>query len=288
MRQLLLLAALIAGAAAPAASQVVRHPDPAAPLAERWSWALDACNASSCVAGYAVRRRMHAEDRMGWIGDWKDSRRTLADVLSGGTVPTASGSTGMVDKPVALLFRFERGASEPTEVRASTFDAWIDLEGAPLLWLGSAGLEASVAHLDARFERARNEDVRRGLVWAVGMHQLPDRVVPWLTNVATTDDAVEVRKAATYALSDQPADRALPILERIVRDDASTEVRKAALYAAADLDGPGAFRLLASTARNASMPTEIRKAAINALGDIESDEVKALLVDIAMNGGLRP
>ncbi|MBI4551492.1 MAG: HEAT repeat domain-containing protein [Candidatus Latescibacteria bacterium] len=279
------------------AQPITIHPDAAAPLDQRWAWGMDQGTRqggqSGYWIGYSIRRRMGEHETTGtWNSKWED-RTSLYELIYGTPPPYAQRresagvseeeqvrqaarraldarehdkkdrreSSQKVWKDIAILFLFRQGSVEPEDVDLQTMSVYYDLRQRPLYWLGTASDAQSLDLLAREYEKVTTTRLKKDLIGAVGVHQSPDRVVPFLERVLTGREGDEVRKQAAFWLGQQDTPRALRILERAVREDRSVEVRKQAVFGISQLDLDEATDSLIDLARRAD-DREVQKQAI--------------------------
>ena len=197
--------------ASTAPASVLRYSEPAELLARRWDWALErgARMDGGFWIGYRVQQAASVPQRS------EQHRRGRHDERSG--EPGAGGFRGVPLAPViadsgdeddlALLFRFRaRGPGRPTleTVRVTSLVLPVDLERAPLVWLGPADDAASLAQLQALFAGALSADLREDLVTDVGLHGSSRAVVPLLDGWLRGDGSSGVRAQAAEWLGHHP------------------------------------------------------------------------------------
>lgn len=168
---------------------VLRHPDPARPLAERWDW------------GRAEAQRLGG--RGVWIG--YHVRSSLLVDLSGLASPGARLAQlvgkGEGSDALALLFRYTPGGRPLlARVVASSFLQPVDLGGEALVWLGAAEDLPSLARLQTLFAEAPTLDLKEHVVAAVGLHGSTAAVVPLLDRWSARAEPPSVRARAAVWL----------------------------------------------------------------------------------------
>lgn len=254
----LLVAALRMVIAHDAAGQVVRHPDPTRSLAERWDWAFEeAIRQNTDVwIGYSIERMMRPNSNL-MIGSnmsfhnghMKSDGPTLADRLAGrAAMPVPPDDEAVrreaqrwingddegredgprVPKDIAIVFRYAPNTTRPDVYQSmiiGNVDLDLDLEGQPLLWLGSAEDEESLNWLAQRYRAATTEKQKERLIAAQGVHDAPRQVVPLLQSILQSNEGEEVREAAAHWLGWQHDPAAVRLLDETAHNDRSDEVR---------------------------------------------------------------
>lgn len=262
---------------------VIRHPDPSAPLAARWDWARQLSTTNRYPAywvGYTIEPlagikgsiyvgRLERKGIRGSGGLDLRGRITNFGNFNGFTVPGVSLAPlvggGMPDD-VALLFAFvvdDRGKPVLARVHISSLALPVDLEDRPLLWLGTAGDEESIAQVQSLYDAAPS-DLKRDVVAAVGVHSTTRAVVPRLARWLTGDSPDETREEAAEWLGRHPDAVALSLLARAARGDRVSDVRREAAEAVGDMDLPAATDTLIALAN--TLPDEdARREAVEGL-----------------------
>lgn len=276
------------------AQEIILNPDPGAPLAERWAWAMtESGNVCSrgCWIGYGIQRMMDADSYTGWNVGRSDQHPTLQSLIYGREVePLASrrderrrtGASKMVLKEVALLFRFDPGDRSLSDIRFSNISLPVNLDGLPLLWLGRAEQSQSIALLKDAFARASMTELKEDLVGAVGMHDADDLVVPFLAQVLAGRDDEVIRSQAAFWLAETRHRDVLPLLERTAGSDVSKDVREQAVFGISRIETAAADDLLIRLARTLD-DRETREHAIFWLGQKASKKAAESLEEIAEN-----
>ena len=294
------------------AQQVMRHPDPAAPLAQRWAWAqrevrgLDA--SGGAWVAYGIRRRMgeHATIRHGFYDDRRG--RSLYEVLYGTPPPGGSAATNEapneapseamrqaakqalarrasaeVEKDVVMLLRLGR-SGRVEEVAFANLTEPFDLGRRPLFWLAVVGDGESVSLLREEYGRAGAEALKEDLVAAVGIHDDAAHVVPFLESVLASRAGDGLREQAAFWLGQTDDPKALRLLAAVVRGDASRRVREHAVFGISQMDLEAATDELIRLARSAG-DHGVREKAIFWLGQKASEKAVAALRDTVFDAG---
>lgn len=276
------------------AQPVVRHPDPATPLAERWNWGMQTAKAScqqGCWIGYSIQRWMAPDSYTGWHTDRRSPLPTLQmlvygrevePILDRRTVRRRAVVNENVLKEVALLFRLDPNDQTIRDVKISNISLPVDLEGRPLTWLGVSDQVESIPVLEKQYARTESAESKEALVVAVGIHDVGELIAPFLISIVESGEPEDVRKQAVFWLAEADDPKVLPALERTVRRDASDEVRKQAVFGISRIDTPPAEDLLIDLARNLE-DHETREQAIFWLGQKASEKAVAGLSEIVEN-----
>ncbi|MFH1946385.1 MAG: HEAT repeat domain-containing protein [Acidobacteriota bacterium] len=189
-------------------------------------------------------------------------------------------------KDVAVLFLFnlngktgEKGSRSPVEIAILNTDLPFKTGDHTLIWMGEAEADDSLSLLVDIFRRAKEEDLKKRLLTAVGLHRDSERAVDFLIEIAGKADSREIRKAAVSTLGDIASHRAAEELGNLVYTDDDTEVQKRAVSAIEDLPTDMGLPLLIKIAK--SHPKSlIRKRAISCLGDCDDPRALDALIDI--------
>jgi HEAT repeat protein len=269
------------------AQPVIVHPNVTAPLDQRWSWALSQrpSQKEEYWVGYSIRRLMGEHTTIGTYNtDWA-GRASLKAMIEGRAEALEDGPSddervrraakkaledmedqeeGYIEpkvwKDVALLFRFTAGLSVPDKSVVVTMSNPFDPKGRPLFWLEGAENRPSLDLL-ARLYEAVSVEARKSVLGAIGVHQEPAYVVPYLQRALTGGEGVDIRQQAAFWLGQQDVPEALRILERAAAGDRSVEVRRQAVFGISQLDLKEATEALIDLARGAD-EREVRKQAI--------------------------
>jgi HEAT repeat protein/beta-lactamase regulating signal transducer with metallopeptidase domain len=270
---------------------VLRHPDPNAPLAERYGWAeQQARRFRSSWIGYSVAPLLSRERSLfvGRLG--RRGVRSSGFTISGRIVNFGDfGKTNFPGVPVielvggrpddvAILMRVDGRGPGITSIQASSKVLGADFERQPLLWLGSAQDEESVALLVRLRREAAAPEARVDFIGALGVHRTA--TVPILVSILRGTEPDEIRSAAAEWLGWHPDPAALVALARAARTDRAARVRHEAAESVGEVALPEAADTLIALAKTLA-DREARREAIEALGDRAEPEVVPALVEIA-------
>lgn len=231
-------------AARTAPDTVLRHPDPARSLEERWRWAEGQARdlgARAFWVGYSVRpsRTIVADpsaaaDLAGARAEGRGFRGVPLGPLVG--APSDSDDT-------ALLFRFVARVAHPgrpvlERVQPTSYSLPIDFGGTALLWLGPADDGASLTRLQALFNETEAggtgaEDIKEDIVASVGLHG-GTGVVGVLAGWLARGEPSSVRAQAAEWLGYHADPVAVRALARAARRDRIAQVRQEAADALGD------------------------------------------------------
>ncbi|MFL5383539.1 MAG: HEAT repeat domain-containing protein [Longimicrobiaceae bacterium] len=253
--------------------RIVRHPDPSRPLVERVAWAMAQAHGRRAWFGWAMpavpnRGGATMHDTRGM--DFADLRRTpVTRVL------------GAREGEAVVLFHVD-ASGRTDRITTRLGSVGLDFGGAPVYWLGSATGAESLAWLEARAGRERDEAMRRGLVEAIGTHGESARVLPLLFARISDDPSVEVRAVAAEALGRHPGDATLRRLVELT-GDADSRMRLEATETLGQLEMEGARRELRRLIRE-SPDADVRREAVETL--TEAGTSAAELEALAFGGDL--
>jgi len=250
--------------------EVHRYPGTDTLLGDRWGWAIAEAGrtgASEFWVGYSIRRLMDEDSYIlsdhafhGSAGE----RTSLYDLLQ---IPKPPGlgrnngyrsneGTGIFKrmKDIALLFRYSSVSSgDPSiqEARICDMGLLTDLRKLPIFWIGMTNDDQSVERLATLYRTVSSTIVKKRLVEAVGIHQLSDRVYPFLCAVLKSKEPDDVRKNAAFWVSQQRNPAGLQLLMDVAEQDPSTKVREQAVFAVSQIDGDGSTDALITLVRKA-------------------------------------
>jgi HEAT repeat protein len=289
---------------------VVRAPSEHKTLAQRLDWAgsivkTDPSLTTGYWIGYTIEKYMHENSRTGRFGSSDKDLPTLQELLLGvgratpevvqeRKILTAaqkelqSASSDKTEhqkvvKKVAILFSypsFDANMTDFDKVNMSTLDGLVDMEGRPLLWLGSVEDVQSIPFLDKLYESSQRDKCKRGLMAAVAMHETKSLVIPCLRKYVKEDN-VELRCQAVFGLAQQDRQEAFDILKDVVRNDASSKVRKDSVFWIGQKAKTNALIQIVETVALKDTAREVRKQAVFALSQAPDDRGVDALIRVA-------
>jgi HEAT repeat protein len=255
--------------------------------------------------GYSIEKNMYEDSNIGWSGHSDKDIPTLGDILLGvgrtnpdvvqerKMLTTAhkelqSASADKIErqkvlKDVAILISYPSADANITDfdkVNMSTLDCLVDLEGHPLLWLGSVKDAQSIPFLDKLYERSQRVKCKRGLMAAVSIHDTKSLVIPCLQKYVK-DDNVELRCQAVFWLAQQDHQDAFDILKNVVRNDASSKVREDAVFWIGQKAKTDDMIEIIETVALKDSVREVRKKAVFALSQAPDERGVDALIKIA-------
>jgi hypothetical protein len=286
----LLLAALTQLAAA---QEVVRHPDAAQPLPQRWTWAVAQSRQSRFEngywIGYSIERLMGENSTIGSMHIkngriFRGAEKSLSELIYRIATPLElpshydEKSERKVMKEVGIFLGFTSGDDKLRKIHESTFELSVDFRGLPLLWLGEAQDEQSLVLLERLYRDAGASEIKKDLISAIGLHgeSAPRRT--FLAGVLAGKESSEIRKQAAFWLGQADDPEALRILRETAKSDRSTEVRKQAVFAMSQMHLPEAEDALFELAR-AQTDREVCKEAIFWLAQTAAEKAVPILKD---------
>jgi len=293
-----------------ALGQVVHHPRPESPLAERVDWAFQEAGRAGLGkgfwVGFSIRRLMGEHSFIGsHFRGSADRKLSLEELIYGrksaaekkiseeeaireaADKALASGDRGQpgrkMAKDIAILMQFASAAArQPEMVTISNISLSVPLQSLALLWLGPAEDTDSVSLLKKYYDKAATERMRQTLLQAVALHQNATLVVPLLEGVLKSRESVKIRADAASFLGEQNDGRAVEILIRTIRTDTSLEVRKNAVWGLTEMDLPAAVDALIDFARNCP-EKDIRSEAVGGLAEKATQKAVKTLEQIVFN-----
>jgi len=304
---------LVGGRAFSAASgQLLRPPNPGAPLAERFESGIRegaGAGGSGFWIGYSIKRLMGERSFIGsWTAPGRADARTLEELIEGRAMTAGTPASReivvkdaarralddidkrdvperLILKDIGLLLKMtSAGGKAPEDVQINDLKLSVKLAGLPLVWLGPASDAESLGLLTSLYGRAgeAGAKIREKLIHAVALHRAPDTVVPFLGRVLSGSGDEKVRRAAAFGLGDQDDPRAVEALRRALTSAAPAEVKKAAVWGLAENSQPSALDVLIGAAA-ATSETAVRKEAVMGLAEKASEKAVRTLERIAFD-----
>lgn len=269
---------------------IIRHPDPEAPLVERWRWARDeaaragferywvayAVEPTVGLDGHALYVARHEEGsafhrRRGWSGNFMIITDRHDGMRTGD--PTLHALVGGVPDDVALVYGFDRGGALVAVQIASLIMA-VDLADRPLLWLGPADDDESIPLVQRLYGDASGLRLQEYLTVALGVHGDGAQVVPLLAQRLRSQEHDDVRESAVEWLAYHPRAEALAEIARAARTDRSADIRREAAEALGEMSFPAATDSLIVFVRELT-DREARAEAVEGLGQ-KGDDPRAV------------
>jgi HEAT repeat protein/beta-lactamase regulating signal transducer with metallopeptidase domain len=277
---------------------VIRHPDPNAPLSERFAWARsEGRRYRNYWIGYAVAPVWADGQRTIYLG-----RNVRLGGKSGGITISGRminiGDPNKVDIPGVRLYSLVGGRPDDVgilvayakrvtgerldRVQASSLALPVDFERRPLLWLGRADDDESIGLIEQLRRDGGSEEIRTDLVNIIGLHRASDLVVPRLTRIMESSEPEPVREAATESLGYHAVPESVVALARAARSDRSADIRREAAETLGEVDLPEAFDSLVALARTLE-DHDARREAVEAFSERKEPAAVSTLVEIARN-----
>ncbi len=288
------------------AQEVTVHPNPEQPLEKRMDWAKqEAGNTSGYWVGYQITKYMRPNVWMGSIGGKNWQQRTSMYAMLGQAdreqelPPELQKELGFsmrgtmhfgknkqkddvrVQREVAVLMYMKGRRKAPTDILVTNMSLGVDLEGAPLFWLGAADDEQSVAVLQDVFYNMRSNDLKSDVLGAISVHENKEGHLPFLASVLEDDPSDEVREDAAFWIGQLDIPQSLPLLQQAIANDPSMDVRENAVFALSEMSSSEALDVLIDLAQR-GRPEAIRKKAIFWLSQHASKNALHVIEDIVM------
>ena len=275
---------------------VLRAPDPAQTLAQRWDWARAQARQlgkRTYWIGYTIPRpawldhSVYVDRGMEVKGDnITISGRMYGNfqgfMFRGVRLAPLTGAGDSDD--IAMLFAFseQSGKAVLTRIHVASFYLPVDFRGRSLLWLGPATDAQSLPIVQDLLAATTNADLREDVVSAIGIHGSSDVVVPVLVRLLTagTREPEGVREQAAEWLGFHPTPAAVVALSKAARTDASGDVRREAAEALGDNTLPAATDSTIAIAKS-TLDSDTRRQAVEGLGRKTGDRAFTTLVAIA-------
>ncbi|HEX6749878.1 MAG TPA: HEAT repeat domain-containing protein [Longimicrobium sp.] len=251
---------------------VIRHPDPAQPLAGRWEWAAEQARRSNRRAywvGWSITPVPLRHD-----GGYVEGGLNV-DELDDRPLPSIVGAS---ERDAIILLRMGPGG-RLQQVSTRVGRLGMALGGIPVYWLGPARTGESLDWLMARERSESSMEVRDVLLATIALHPDPNRVVPLLLDRLQARDE-ELRAAAAHGLGRQARPDALRAVVAASENDPSERVRGEAVEAVGEMRLPEALPALRGILRG-SRHVDVRREAAESLGEQEGDGIAAELEQVA-------
>lgn len=276
---------------------VLRHPDPAQPLAQRWDWARNQArqlNRRMYWVGYRIKRPSWLEHSV-YVDRGLEvkgqnitmSGRMFGDfqgfMFRGVRLAPLTGTNDSDDIVILFGFRTDQGGKVAlSRVHVASYYLPMDFGGRTLFWLGDAADAQSLPIVEALVAATAQPEMREDIMSAIGIHGSSDLVVPILIRWLTSREPTDVRAQAAEWLGFHPTPAAVVALSSAARTDRAQDVRREAAEALGDNPLPAATESTIAVARTADDP-DTRREAVEGLGQKDSDRALATLVSIAQS-----
>lgn len=290
--------------------EVVRPPQGLSSLQSRWEWAKEEVKRRNMERGvwigYSIDRLMGERSWIGSFDSFRDpNETTLFELITGQRIEVLDERTSdesvketarqalsksvrkktepQVIKEVVFLFGFKGDPSNPDHlwtIRTSNITLVVDLAGFPLVWLGKAQDDESLAHLEALFPLFVTSGSKEKIIQAVGIHKAGPRVFRFLSRILGSKEPDRVRKGAAFWLGQQDTEEAMKLLMGVARNEKSRRVSENAVFAISQMSLNAATESLIDLGRNAE-DREVRKKSVFWLGQRASERVVEKLQEFA-------
>lgn len=253
-------------------------------IADRWRWAernggsdpywigyLIAGDPTSSSKFYVSEIPVRLDGNLTISGRMNFGGGDLSGVIFSG-VPLAPIVGQHAPNSTAMFLRVQNSAMgrRIDRVHIGTFSLPGYFERRALVWLDSAGDAESIALITSLMSSARDDDTRRNLVAALGVHSDANVVVPRLISILQSREEEGVRREAAEWLGRKGDSRAIAALSRGARTDRSQGVRQEAVEAFKHMKSASATDTLIAFVN--SLETEhLRREAIESLGHRDDD-----------------
>jgi hypothetical protein len=274
-----LLTVLLSGLIGPAAAQeqeLVTAPAGNQTLNDTWQWALAE---TSTRSAWIVWRISSVLDEKVMPGNYYASSQSLHGLSLNAMLAGNNRAQQVFSRQQELLIMIlvEGGARSRVEVTSpQSPQQWRH----PVYWLGMVNSEESFSLLRAELDLSKSENMVRELLYAIGLHNHPDRTA-LLNSLYAMAAWKDFRAAILTSLALQQSPETEQLMLEIAADgQAGLAEREAAIRALAGYDTAAALALLSSMTE-AQQPPALREEAIEALAYFTADQVETLLRSLA-------
>jgi len=280
-----------------APGKVIKAPA-AGSVSDRWKWAEQNGGSGSYWIGYVVggdetgRSRYYASEMPVRIdgGVTLTGRMSLGDgdlrgfVFYGVPLTPLFGAHN--SNSTAIFVQVARGVlgRRIERVHIATYSLPVFFNRQNVVWLDSAADGESLTLLRSLMQDARDEDVRRDIVAAIGIHRDTRASSPILISILQSRDAEGVRREAAEWLGKSRDASAMTALSNAARRDRDQGVRKEAIEAFAHMDTSPATDTLIAFAK-AFTQSDLRRTAIESLGHHDDDRALNYLAQVIRTPG---
>ncbi|MBM4160117.1 MAG: hypothetical protein FJ217_03360 [Ignavibacteria bacterium] len=183
--------------------------------------------------GYGIRRLMRENSQIGNFSDSYSRYNASLQELLYGQKEFADQIGSMEVKGVAILFactHSSSGGSRVSKIKISNLSLAVDLGERPLLWLGNAGQEESVTHLEERFTHVPTTKLKEAVPFAISIHDSSRQASAFLRRQLKESEEERIRGgcAAWIGLRGQAED--LKLLVEAATTDISRHVREQPVF----------------------------------------------------------
>ena len=251
-------------AAAGAQLQVIPPANPAAPLDDRWRWALTEASRrrlSDFWVVYMFVTPVLADGQV--VSDTLDGNNVW---LSDGRLASAGPHLAMLDPAVtleggkvAVLLHYRGGAIDRAGYRSAGLG--FNFGRTPVFWLGHAPEPQSFERVRDLFGQVRSERLQREMIELASIHSDSNAVIPFLTSVVQSSHPAALRSEAAEGFEHHHDPRSVQVLLRAARTDAAPEVRSEAAEAIGEVQTPASIPALTELVERSPDPEVRREAA---------------------------
>jgi len=270
------------------AQTVVRAPEGLNTLTERWAWAVGETGklkrTGGVWIGYSIQRLMSENS---WIGSFysfpEKNEPSLYELITGRRIEfedrdqhdlkeAARKALSRAEKrklerkilkEVAFLFEF-RGSPSDLEtmrtIRTTNITLRVDLDGLPLLWLGTIPSGESVTHLRGLLGKVTSRRGSEKIVQAIGLHGNAPGVFEELVGILNGKAQASIREEAAFWLGQLDTMPALKLLAETARKDESKKVGEKAIFAISQMTMDEATETLIDLGRHGPSRNTRKKA----------------------------
>lgn len=250
-------------AAARAQLQVIPPANPAAPLDDRWRWALTEASRRRLSDFWVVYMFVTPIVGDGQVmSDTLDGNNWLTDgrLASAGTHLAMLDSAVMLEGgKVAVLLHYRGGAIDRAGYRSAALG--FDFGRTPVFWLGHATESQSFARVRALFDQVRGERLQTEMIELASIHSDSNAVIPFLTSVVQSSRPAALRSEAAEGFEHHNDPRSVQVLLRAARTDPAAEVRSEAAETIGDVQTPASIDALTELVEQSPDPDVRREAA---------------------------
>jgi HEAT repeat protein len=298
------------------AETIIQCPLLKEPLDQKWEWAKKEAQARNLRngfwIGYSIQRMMGIQEYFvtGTSLHFDSVRRngspSLSELVTGeketlmtekqpddqkvkqaaqdalDDLENSKTSRNRVLKDLAILFQFNSLQSAgPEDFAMLNTSLSADLKKLPLIWLGRADEEQSLALLQKMYQEANSNELKEDLISSIGSHENSAAVFPFLRQILLGNSPASLRAAAAQSIGSTGHDEVIPLLLQVCKTDSSSEVREEALNGLEDIDSPAARTALIDLAKS-SQDKELREDAVHIIAEHATPTEIAVIQDIVM------
>jgi hypothetical protein len=230
----------------------VQHAEPARSLEERWLWALEHAKEREFAAGYWTAFSINRSfDGHALAGTTKLNSLSPLRALAG----ALRGEMKEATQDVLFLFRFKPGGAEAkdiAQIKVSNRPWLLDLQSRPLIWLGRASEEESIARLIQLYRRLYPTELAPDILVAAAAHSKPEALAQMaaaLEEIAFEDQHKSVQRGTIDLLYQLPFEAGLSSIVNLAKTHPSKRVRNEARQYLQESSNPRARAALSDPKR---------------------------------------